>query len=439
MNPQALYLHIPFCARRCRYCDFATGAVAHGDPFVAAYVDALRALVERLGAHGLLADVRTAYLGGGTPTMAGEALPGLASCVRAACPGLREFSTEANPESLTGGLARRLAGAGVTRVSLGVQSLDDAELARLGRAHGACDARRAAAAAVGAGLDLSCDLMCGIPLQTPESWEASLRDVLDLGAGHVSCYPLALEEGTPLEEAVSRGDERVADDDAAADLMLAAARTLSAAGLARYEVASYALPGKECAHNIAYWTGVPYLGLGSSAAGMLDPEGFALLAQSLPFSCTPEEGPGFLGPNDSSDPASGWSTTGEELAARIVEVGEGRAARVRLRMLDDAHGLVAAVREGAPLRMGVEILSRREAAVEDLMLGMRMSRGVAPDALARAASSGVVPRAELDAALAGIEARGLARHEPDGRLVPTERGWLLGNELYGLLWDLAGG
>ncbi len=424
--PQALYLHVPFCVRRCRYCDFATGAVVHGDPLVGAYVDALRALLGRLAAAGLLAGVRTAYIGGGTPTMAGAALPGLAAAVRAACPGLGEFSTEANPESLDPDLARRLAGAGVTRVSLGVQSLDDAELARLGRAHDARAARAAARAAVGAGLNLSCDLMCGIPLQTSASWEASLAGVLDLGAGHVSCYPLMLEEGTPLEAAVSRGEERVADDDAAADLMVGAERVLAAAGLARYEVASYARPGRACAHNVAYWTGVPYLGLGSSAAGMLDPAGFALLAEALPLACVPEDAGGDVAPLPGSD-----------FAARILSLGPRQAARVRVRMLDGPRGLVGAVRAGTPLRVGVETLSAREAVAEDLMLGMRMSRGIAPGLLARAAGAGI-PRARLDAALADLEARGLACWRADGRFAPTEQGWLLGNELYGALWDLAG-
>ena len=262
MSFSALYLHIPFCIRRCRYCDFATDATPHGDPLVAAYVAVLDSLVGRLSAAGLLRSVRTGYIGGGTPTMAGEGLARLVAQVRRGCPGIVELSTEANPESLTGSLARSLAASGATRVSLGVQSLDDAELAQLGRAHSSANARAAARFAVDAGLDLSCDLMCGIPLQTPQSWEASLRGALDLGACHVSCYPLMLEEGTPLEAAVSRGEVSVADDDAAADRMVVAERILGQAGFSRYEVASYARPGKRCAHNVAYWTGASYLGLG---------------------------------------------------------------------------------------------------------------------------------------------------------------------------------
>ena len=266
----ALYLHVPFCVRRCRYCDFTTSAIAHDDPLVEGYVEALVALLERLRYHGLLADIETAYVGGGTPTMAGAALPRLVLATRRACgAGLREFSSEANPESLDANLARALATAGLTRLSLGVQSLDDAELARLGRAHDARRAHVAMASARAAGLDLSCDLMCGIPLQTRESWEASLRGVVDAGATHVSCYPLMVEEGTPLYDACEAGEEAWPDDDAQADLMLIAERVLGSAGMSRYEVASYALPGHACRHNIAYWTGRSYLGLGTGASSIL--------------------------------------------------------------------------------------------------------------------------------------------------------------------------
>ena len=451
---RAFYLHIPFCVARCRYCDFATTAVRHGDALIGAYVEALRALVGRVGNAGLLGRVETAYVGGGTPTMAGGALAGLASEVRDACRAagtpLGEFSSEANPESLDAELARELADAGLTRISLGVQSLDNGELARLGRAHDRNSALRAARAAREAGLDLSCDVMCAIPLQTSESLAQTLRGVLEAGVSHVSCYPLMVEEGTPLWRACESGQEAWPEDDAEADLMVAAERVLTQAGLARYEVASYARPGHACHHNIAYWTGRSYLGLGTSAASMVTPPEFAALADTLPLACTPEDpdadDPELWGTSASVAPAAAQRpfdrsahetapfVTGTELATRLLEAGEQRIGRIRLRMTDNARALVDAVHDGSPLHVAVETLSTREAIAEDLMLGMRMSAGVGPELIARAHTA-MGPA--LNDALADVTARSLAAVTADGRLVPTEQGWLLGNELYGALWGLA--
>lgn len=424
----ALYLHIPFCVRRCRYCDFATAAICHDDPLVAAYTVALGTLVRRVGSAGLLTGARSAYLGGGTPTMAGKGLVGLVACVRQACPGLREFSSEANPESLTAALASSLAQAGLTRISLGVQSTNDAELARLGRAHDRSGALAAARAVRAVGIDLSCDLMAGVPLQTPASWERSLCDVLEAGATHVSCYPLMVEDGTPLATAVEAGEECGPDDDLQADLMLAAARTLGVAGLERYEVASYAAPGKACAHNIAYWTGVPYLGLGSSAAGMTTPEGLLALAEVLPIGVVDADG-------DDDSLAGGASPASKAVPSYLTRHPE--ASRIRLRMVDDARTLVRKVSGGEALTCEVEVLTAREAAAEDLMLAMRMSAGAPAGLLGRAAGEGIIPRDALERTCSEVVREGLAVWRPDGSLVPTQRGWLLGNELYGAMWELA--
>ena len=407
----ALYLHVPFCLRKCAYCDFASRATQHGDARMGLYADALRAILRALAAAGALADVTTAYVGGGTPTMLGEALCDLVRDVRAACPRVVELTCEANPESLDAGLAARLADAGATRVSLGVQSLRDDELRALGRAHDAAGAVRAMDAVTAAGLDLSCDVMCGIPLQTA----GTLRDTLDAivahGACHVSVYPLMVEDGTPLERACSRGELPYPDDDAQASLMLLAADVLARAGLSRYEVASYARPGRACRHNEAYWTGVSYLGLGTAAASMLTPAQFVRLCDVVALELTQED-------DDT------------------VAHDRDDVARVRLRMTDGADALVRAVRSGAPLRASVETLTAREAVAEDLMLGMRMTRGVSRALLDRAARTDGMGAA-LDAACAQALARGLARRTPNGGLAPTRDGWLLGNELYGLFWGLA--
>ena len=408
---EALYLHIPFCVRRCAYCGFYSQAVLAGDGRIAEYVTVLINLVRRLGSAGLLAQVKTAYIGGGTPTLAGAGLVCLAREIASRCPGLVEFTTEANPDSLTSALVGQLREAGVTRVSLGVQSLHDAELRSLGRAHTRRQALDAARSVKASGLDLSCDLMCGVPGQSMESWQESLEGIVATGADHVSCYPLSIEEGTPFDDRVLAGTMQVPDADLQADMMLEAARMLGEAGLSRYEVASYARPGHACQHNIAYWTGVSYLGLGSAAASMLPPG----------LACE----------------------VGECLGLDLVEGGLSKAleafpavARVRFAFPDNSALLVRDVASGLCLPVSAETLSSREAAAEDLMLAMRMVRGASRSQLARCVERGI-PAVRLNAAVDLAARDGLAERTPDGGVRPTQRGWLLGNELFGIMWDTA--
>lgn len=393
---EALYVHVPFCAAKCRYCDFDSRA-CHDPAALGAYAGAMRACLRRLGEKGALAACRTAYVGGGTPSLLGALLPGLVREIRRAAPGIAELTCEANPESFDTELAGALAAAGATRVSLGVQSLCDAELLALGRIHTADRARAAVRAAQAAGLDVSVDLMCGIPHQTAESWRASLAGVLELCVGHVSVYPLTLEEGTPLERAARADESLEPDEDFQAWCMEEARRTLRAAGLAPYEVASYARPGKRCRHNLAYWTGRGYLGLGRSAASMLGRGAYDALRPLLGLPAAP-----------------------------------GDAARLRFTQLTDALPLGDAA---APPSYDLEALTVREAAAEDLMLAMRLTDGAPAALLARAGR--VVPAAALDRAVRTAVYEGLAALAADGSLAPTDRGWLMGNELYELFWDLA--
>jgi oxygen-independent coproporphyrinogen-3 oxidase len=315
--------------------------------------------------EGLLAQVTTVYIGGGTPSFLGSRR--LVNLVYTLSLSMNlgsetEFTLEANPESLTPALVRDLYSLGVNRFSLGVQSFDDAELAALGRAHDANAARRALATIRERADNVSVDLMCGIPHQSTASWQHSLSEALRGGASHVSVYPLTIEEATPFANAIAAGHQAPPDEDVQAQMMEAAADVLGAAGLLRYEVASYAHPGFECRHNIAYWTGVPYLGLGRGAAGM-----------------------------------------------RTAADG------MRERLLD---GEVT------------ERLTPAEAMREDLMCGMRMSAGVLHDAVhaAEPLVPGITERFEELVAL------GLAA-SAEGRYRPTSRGWLLGNELYGRIWN----
>lgn len=410
MAVTALYVHVPFCAQKCRYCDFDSRSVAPCDLDAAldAYFEQLYARLDVFGNAGALRQIRTVYVGGGTPSLAGERLVKLARRISMWCKPI-EFTCEANPESLTSELAAALAEVGVTRISLGVQTLDNTELAVIGRIHNAERALEAIATVKDVGLDVSCDLMCGLPGQTMASWQYTLDGVFAAAPHHVSVYPLTLEEGTPLYRMACRDESLEPDDDFQAACMDVARERLSSAGYHPYEVASYALDGHECAHNIAYWTGRGYLGLGRSAAGMLDTEDFDRLAGLFP----------------------GVAPRGDFHRVRLVQRN------------DDATSFEA------------EYLTHREAAAEDLMLACRMTRGVASDLLVRAAR--VIPADELTAACDRALELGLATWVPEhgdanatpvpsadviagsvrARLVPTHLGWLDGNVLFELFWGLA--
>lgn len=246
MAVTALYVHVPFCAQKCRYCDFDSRSFAPCNMSVAldTYFEQLYARLDAFGDAGALAQIRTVYVGGGTPSLAGERLVEFARRISAWCKPV-EFTCEANPESLTAELATALAGVGVTRVSLGVQTLDNAELTAIGRIHDADRALSAITTVKDAGLVVSCDLMCGLPGQTDLSWQRTLDGVLAAAPHHVSVYPLTLEEGTPLYRMACRDESLEPDEDFQAACMDAARERLSAAGYHPYEVASYALDGHE--------------------------------------------------------------------------------------------------------------------------------------------------------------------------------------------------
>ena len=342
MAIEAFYLHIPFCQSKCAYCDFDSVAACSLDDARAAqacYLDRLTNRVDAFGTAGLLDGVRTVYIGGGTPSLLGMRLVELVRSVMQWC-APEEFTCEANPESFTSSLALQLARAGVTRISLGVQSLQEEELKAVGRIHSAAQALDAICYAKDAGLDVSCDLMCGLPLQTQDSWAKSVAGLIEAGPCHVSIYPLTVEDGTPLALKVDSGRLVLPDEDEQADEMELARRFLVEAGFAPYEVASYALPGHACRHNIAYWTGIEYLGLGRSAASMLSRDTFRM-SSSLFSDLAPRDG----------------------------------AARIRVLQTDDAAS-----------NFEIEQLGIREAMAEDLMLACRMTRGIPQELLLRASA-----------------------------------------------------
>ena len=268
---KALYLHIPFCVRRCGYCDFATEAVDRESSRIDEYVEDLCLQVRRKAKEGELGEIETVYIGGGTPSHIGMSRLSMLLYTLSLSMRLEpdvECTMEANPESLDERMVRDIWALGVNRLSMGVQSFDDDVLRILGRAHDARMARDAVAMAQERFDNVSIDLMCGIPGQSSESFEASVREAVRLGVPHVSVYPLTIEQFTRFEKMVLRGELDEPDDDVEAEQMRIAAKVLADAGYRRYEVASYAKPGFECRHNKSYWSGVPYLGLGRAAATM---------------------------------------------------------------------------------------------------------------------------------------------------------------------------
>ena len=267
---KALYLHIPFCKKRCAYCDFETQAVGCNSSKLDAYTEKLVSQIREASNADLLGRIETVYLGGGTPSFLGNAR--LSSILYALSVSMHltpevECTIEANPDSLTERMVKDIFALGATRVSLGVQSFNDGLLKFLGRVHDSEQAVRAIAAAQQRFTNVSIDLMCGLPGQTEELFRSDLQRAIELGVQHVSVYPLMVEDGTPLAGRVDSGEVQV-DDDLGADLMEVASEVLTSAGMHRYEVASYAFPGFESRHNSAYWTGKPYLGLGHGAVSM---------------------------------------------------------------------------------------------------------------------------------------------------------------------------
>lgn len=273
-----LYVHIPFCRQKCAYCDFASYVGMEG--LYDDYVGAVGQEATRAGEAWSGVAFGTVYVGGGTPTALSPAALGqiLAAC-RAALDlsRVREVTVEANPGTVDAGSLAALRRAGVNRLSLGVQSFDDAELRLLGRIHSADDARRAVAWSRDAGYaNLSLDLMFGLPGQSLERWRRSLDEAIALDPEHLSLYALTVEECTPLAHTIEAGVLPPVDDDLAADMYEWAEDALDAAGYRQYEISNWAwlsprdgdaeaLPALACHHNAVYWRNEPYLGLGSAA------------------------------------------------------------------------------------------------------------------------------------------------------------------------------
>jgi oxygen-independent coproporphyrinogen III oxidase len=260
-------VHVPFCGRRCSYCDFSI-AVRPGVP-TDEYLDGVCVELDRRYPPGLPWTVDTIYLGGGTPSrLGGEGVARLFDLLRARIEPVpdAEITIEANPEDVTDEAVGRWMAAGVTRLSIGAQSFDDQVLAWMHRAHTGEGTRRALDIARAGGLtNLSLDLIFALPAGLNRSWSADLDAALALAPSHLSLYGLTVEPATPLARWVERGEVNEAGEDVYESEFLLAHEIAVAAGYEHYEVSNFARPGARSRHNTSYWSGVAYAGLGPAA------------------------------------------------------------------------------------------------------------------------------------------------------------------------------
>ena len=374
-SPSSIYIHIPFCVRKCLYCDFAsyTGKEA----VFGRYVDALRAEIRMEAACHPSPRISTIYFGGGTPTaLSPTQLQSILDEIRRNFPVDRdaEITTEANPGTAANSpeLFHKLLQSGFNRLSLGVQSLHDNELEKLGRIHTAEDAVSAFYYAREAGFgNISLDLMYGIPDQTFSSWRDTLGRIIDLGPEHVSLYSLTVEEGTPFWDMCRAGSLQLPGDDIEADMYEEAIRTLTGAGFVHYEISNFARPGRECRHNITYWQNDPYFGFGVGATGYL--EGI-------------------------------------------------RAANSR-----DIEGYIVNIEAGINVKEYEERLTGRGKMGETMFLGLRMLRGVDECRFTR--RYGISPKDAFPSEISRLLMRDLIE-EIDGYLRLTRTGLLFANDVF---------
>jgi oxygen-independent coproporphyrinogen-3 oxidase len=365
-----LYVHLPYCRSRCGYCAFV---VSTDDSSRGEYLDALGREATLVEPEALGSRFDSLYLGGGTPSLIpGDELARLVDGLR----GRFEFeedseiTLEANPEDVTIELRDAWIQAGINRISVGVQSLEDAELAAVGRRHDAAGALRSLDRLAGTGLSLSADLILGLPGQTAETFRRNVEGISAAGVDHVSIYLLETEKSRVIEEDRRAHPERYLCDDEQADAWLEAGETLASRGFTHYEISNWARPGREARHNVKYWTRAPTLGLGVSAHELWS---------------------GRRRANVSGLPAYlAWVCEGRRPLALDRPVGEEEAARERI------------------------------------VLGLRLSQGVP------AADVQSWIQEEGDPLLPGDYADWLAEGllaEKDGRVRFTERGFLLSNEV----------
>jgi oxygen-independent coproporphyrinogen-3 oxidase len=298
--PRALYVHVPFCVRKCRYCDFYSRPLDAGaaSEYVEAAIRELRA-----GTPLLAAPLATVYVGGGTPTtLPGRLLRQLLAAIWPLIDERTEFTVEANPGTVREGVAEILVECGVNRVALGAQSLRTEELRTLGRIHTPQEVPAAIVAMRQAGIvNIGLDLIYAVPGQTLGAWRDSLGRILELQPQHLSAYALSFEEGTPLCGDLQAGRVAAMDEGLQRECYDAVIEAAAGAGLEHYEISNFARPGRRCEHNMTYWHNLPYLGIGPAAASYVGgvrrtntPDLAAYMEAiraGMPAPCSPEQLP----------------------------------------------------------------------------------------------------------------------------------------------------
>jgi oxygen-independent coproporphyrinogen-3 oxidase len=388
-SPIALYIHIPFCETKCPYCDFNT--YARIEPLMPAYVAALRREADAWGRLLGRPTVRTVFFGGGTPSyLPNGDIAAILDTVRAsfAIEPNAEITLEANPGDFTHEKLASYRKAGVNRLSIGVQSLDDHLLSLLGRRHNAAQAVEAYRTARAAGFrNISLDLMFGLPHQALADWQASLRGAADLDPEHLSMYCLTLEAGTPMEHQVKTGLLPEPDADLAADMYLAAEEVMGGLGYRHYEISNWARPGYESRHNLTYWHNEPYLGIGPGAHSYVGGLRFANLKPP------------------------------REYIARIEAMASPQ--------LPERIG--ASTVRSIPVVDSVEEIGSRLEMAETMMMGLRLDTGVSQAAFQR--RFGTTLAQAYGSEIAELTTDGLVE-QAKGALRLTPRGRLLGNRVF---------
>jgi len=370
-KPLGIYVHVPFCRSKCQYCDFYS-LTDKEDALLDGYLDAVCSHIREAGRLAPEYLVDTVYFGGGTPSFFGaDGLSAILGVIRRSfqLSPTAEITFEANPDSVSDRLLRKLHSEGFNRVSLGIQCDDDEILKKIGRPHTFEQAKTAVQRIRKAGFrNLSVDLMYGLPSQDRSKWLKTLKHVLSLQPEHISCYGLKLEEGTPMYQ--YRQFYNLADDDMQADMYLDAVETLRKQGYRQYEISNFCKKGMISRHNMKYWTGGEYLG---------------------------------FGPNASSDFA-------------------GR----RFTVIRDLHGYIEGIATGGQVLEDVQQIPTRERAGEYLMMRLRVASGLDPEEYER---KFLLPFAPLEESLYRCKDAGLAQKTFDGRWHLTPEGFLVSNSI----------
>lgn len=396
----SLYVHVPFCLSKCPYCDFNTyqGIESQFDDFLAAVIQEITAWSSALGRP----TVNTVFLGGGTPSYLPDGdvariLDAIARRYRVRADA--EITAECNPNDLSTEKCAELRAAGVNRVSIGVQSMDNGLLAMLGRRHDAGEAVQALDRCRRAGFDnVSLDLMYGLPQQSLDQWRDTVGRVVALAPEHLSLYSLTLEEGTPLRRWVQQGRLPEPDTDLAADMYDHARAALAAAGYHHYEISNWTQPGRESEHNLAYWRNLQWVGVGPGAHSSLRV-------------------------GEAGSACRFWTVRSPREYARLAGAWADSVGN------DGPWPAVTANRIGAvPTVDGSEVSDEATTAAETMFLGLRLLDGM--DVAAASERVGIDLLARYERELAELTEDGLLAWEPDGRLRLAEEAYLVANQVF---------